>query len=151
MVNDKVTNHTKYRGKSFLTSAKGGPRCFYCPDKHWPDQCEKVTDSKERKEFLKKKVLCFKCGQNHLMKDCNKRGCYICQGNHHSSLHEERGKRGERKNASFNCGYTPSGGCALPLIPVEVKGKTIWGFLDICLTKNYISKKPVEVVQFEIY
>ena len=99
-----------------------------------------MTDSKERKEFLKKKGLCFKCGQNHLIKDCNKRGCFICQGNHHSSLHEERGEK-----ESKNCGYTPSGECALPLILVEVKGKTIWGFSDICLTKNYISKKAVEV------
>ena len=54
-VNDKVTDHTKYKSKSFLTSTKRGPICFYCPDKHWPDQCDKVTDSKERKEFFKRK------------------------------------------------------------------------------------------------
>ena len=50
-VNDKVTDHTKYKSKSFLTSTKRGPRCFYCPDKHWPGQCDKVTDPKERKVY----------------------------------------------------------------------------------------------------
>ena len=68
LVNEKVTDHKRYRSKSFLTSAKRGPRCFYCPDKHWPDKCDRVTDSKEKKEFLKKRGLCYKCGQNHLAK-----------------------------------------------------------------------------------
>ena len=65
-----------------------------------------------------------------------KRGCFICKGNQHSSLHEERGEK-ESVNTSLNCGYTPSGECALPSIPVEVKGETIWGFLDTCSTNNY--------------
>ena len=69
------------------------------------------------------------------MKDCNKRGCFICKGSHHSSLHEERGEK-ESENTSLNCGYTPSGECALPLILVEIKGETIWGFLDTCSTKT---------------
>ena len=30
---------------------------FYCPDKHWPDKCDRVTDPKVRKEFLKKRGL----------------------------------------------------------------------------------------------
>ena len=67
-VDDKLTDHRKYIGKSFLTSAERGPRYFDCPYKHWPDQCDKVTDPKERKDFLMKKGLCFGCGQNHLMK-----------------------------------------------------------------------------------
>ena len=142
LVNEKVPDHIKYKSKSFLTSTKRGPRCFYCPDKHWPDKCDKVTDPKERKEFLKKRGLCYKCGQSHLVKDCSRRGCFICKGNHHSSLHVEKEK--ESEHGSLNCGYTPSGECALPLIPVEIKGETIWGFLDTCSTKNYNSRQAVE-------
>ena len=67
-VDDNVIDHTKYIGKLFLTSVKRGFRYFYCPNKHWPDQCDKVTDPKERKEFLKKKGPCFGCGQSNLMK-----------------------------------------------------------------------------------
>ena len=44
----------------------------------------------------------------------------------------------------LNCGGTPSGECALPLIPVKFKGETIWGFLDTCSTKNHISRQAVE-------
>ena len=143
LVNEKVPDHIKYRSKSFLTSAKRGPRCFYCPDKHWPDKCDRVTDPKERKEFLKKRGLCYKCGQNHLVKDCSRRGCFICKGNHHSSLHVEKEEK-ESEHDALNCGYTPSGECALPLIPLEIKGETIWGFLDTCSTRNYISRQAVE-------
>ena len=52
-VNDKVTDHTKYESKSFFDINKKRPQMFFfcCPDKHWPDQCDKVTDPKERKEF----------------------------------------------------------------------------------------------------
>ena len=140
LVNEKVPDHIKYRSKSFLTSTKRGPRCFYCPDKHWPDKCDNVTDPKGRKEVLKKRDLCYKCGQRHLVEDLNRRFCFICKGNnHHSSLDVE--KEEESEHGPLYCGYTPSGECALPLIPVEIKGETIWGFLDICSTKNIFADK----------
>ena len=67
LVNEKVPDHIKYRSKSFLTSAKRDPRCFHCPDKHWLDKYDRVTDPKERKEFLKKRSFRYKCVQNHLV------------------------------------------------------------------------------------
>ena len=102
-----------------------------------------MTDPKERKEILKKRGLCYKCGQNHLVKDCSRRGCFICKGDHHSSLHAEKEEK-ESEHDLLNCGYAPSGECALPLIPVEIKGETIWEFLDTCSPKNYISRQAVE-------
>ena len=96
-----------------------------------------MTDPKERKEFFKKKGS--KCGQNHLMADCNKRGCFISEGS--TSLSEERVE--ESQNASFNCGYTPSGECVLPLIPAEVNRETIWRFVETS-TENYISRQAME-------
>ena len=76
-INEKVPDHIKNRSRSFLTSTTTGPRCFYCPDKHWPDKCDKVTDPKERKEFLKKRCICYKCDQRHLLKVCSRRGSFI--------------------------------------------------------------------------
>ena len=131
---------SKGSSKTFLTSEKRGPHCFYCPNKHWPDQCNVITDTKERKEMLKKRGLCFKCGENHLMKDCKKRGCFICKGNHHSSLHEER-SRNEGGNLT---GFTPSEECILPLLPFEIRGEEIWGVLDTGSSKNYICRKAIE-------
>jgi len=143
LANEKVPDHIKYRSKLFLKSAKKGPGCFYCPDKHWPDKCNRLTDPRERKEFLKKRGLGYKCGQNHLVKDCSRRGCFICKGNHHSSLHVEKEER-ECEHDPLNCGYTPSGEFVLPLTPVEIKGEAICGFLDTCSTRNYISRQAVE-------
>ena len=122
-----------------MTTEKRGPRCFYCPKKHLPDQCDTVVDKKKRKEILRRKGACFTCGGNHLMKNCMKRGCFVCQGNHNSSLHEERDQKPEEKQL-----YSPSNDCIMPLIPVEVKGQQIWGILDTGPTKNYISRKAVE-------
>ena len=139
---EKRGDFSRPRG-SFMTTEKRGPRCFYCPSKHWPDKCNVITDKKERKQILIKKGLCFKCGESHLVRDCTKRGCFICQGNHHASLHEERIQRAE---ASLSV-YTQGDDCILPLIPVELKGEQIWGILDTGATKNYISRKAVELLK----
>ena len=37
----------------------------------------------------------------------------------------------------------------MPLIPVEVKGQQIWGILDTGATKNYISRKAVELLKLK--
>ena len=124
-----------------MTTEKRGPRCFYCPKKHWPDQCDTIVNRKERKEILRRKGACFKCGEDHLMKVCMKGGCFISQGNHHSSLHEEKAQKSEESLIS----YTPSNDCIILLIPVEVKGQKIWGILDTGDTKNYISKRITSV------
>ena len=76
-------------------------------------------------------------------KDCSIRGSLISKGHHHSSLHVEKEEK-ESEHDPLNCLFTPSGECALPLIPVEIKGDTIWGFLYTCSTRNYISRQAVE-------
>ena len=48
-----------------------------------------------------------------------KRGGFVCQGNHHSSLHEERDQKPEENQL-----YTLSNDCIMSLIPVEVKGNS---------------------------
>ena len=135
---------SRHRG-TFTTTEKRGPRCFYCPKKHWPDQCDTVINKKERREILKRNGACFKCRENHLMKSCTRRGCFICQGNHHSSLYEERDQKPEESLISYN----PSSDCIMPLIPAEVKGQQIWGILDTGATKNYISRKAVGLLKLK--
>ena len=139
---DRMEQSREFKGpsKTFLTSDKRIPHCFYCPNNHWPDQCNIITKAKDRKEFLKKRGLCFECGENHLMRDCKKRGCFICKGSHHSSLHEER----SRNDGGSLTVLTPSEECILPLIPFEVKGEEVWGVLDTGSSKNYICRKAIE-------
>ena len=74
------------------------------------------------------------------MRDCKKRGCFICKGSHHSSLHEER----SRNYGGSLTVPTPSEECILPLIPFEVKGEEVWGVLDTGSSKKYICRKAIE-------
>ena len=139
---DKMEQSREFKGssKTFLTSEEKGPRYFYCPNKHWPDQYNVITEVKDRKEILKKRGLCFKCGENHLMRDCKKRGCFICKDGHQSSLHEERSRNEEGSLTAF----TQSEECNLPLLPFEVKGEEIWGVLDTGSSRNNICRKAIE-------
>ena len=54
--------------------------------------------------------------------------------------------RVQRAEASLSV-CTQSDDCILPLIPVELKGEQIWGILDTGATKNYISRKAVELLK----
>ena len=74
------------------------------------------------------------------MKDCKKRGCFICKGNHHSSLHEERSINDRGSVTAF----TPSEECILPLLPFEGRGEEVWGVLDTGSSKNYVCRKAIE-------
>ena len=144
------------RNRSFLTSedrfqprGRSQPRCFYCPKQHWPDQCDAITDVVRRKEFLKRRGLCYKCGDKHMVKDCVKRGCFCCKGNHHVSIHEDRKCKtnpGETETEDV-IGYTLSGQCVMPLIPFDIKETEIWGILDTGSTKNYITAKAVDMLK----
>ena len=46
---ERRPKYSKHRG-AFVITEKRGPRCFSCPKKHWPDQCDTVVDNKGKKE-----------------------------------------------------------------------------------------------------
>ncbi len=52
---EKLREERKPQRATFMTTEKRGPRCFYCPNKYWPDKCDVLKDKKERKEILKRK------------------------------------------------------------------------------------------------
>ena len=152
---DKTTYGGERKNRAFMVAdekwkprEKAKPRCFYCPRSHWPDHCDTITAVHERKDFLKKRGLCFKCGEQHMVKDCKKRGCFQCRGNHHVSIHEERKQKIHVPlPAADISGYTFSGDCVMPLIPFDVKGVEIWGILDTGSTKNWITTRAVRMLK----
>ena len=84
------------------------------------------------------------------MKDCNKRGCFTCKGNHHSSLHAERGEKESERLLSIVHGYTYSGQCALPLIRVELKGEKLRQmFHKELYQQNGIGRMQIEACYME--
>ena len=69
------------------TRQQSTPKCVFCTQAHWSDECPKHTTLQSRMEKLK--GSCFKCLQKgHVMKDCRKqRICAHCgKTNHHRSL-----------------------------------------------------------------
>ena len=64
------------------------PRCFYCAETHWSNECYKYSTLQARKEKLK--GCCFNCLKNgHVLKTCKvDRACAHCgkKGSHHRSL-----------------------------------------------------------------
>ena len=147
------TGERKYRAfmvtdEKWKPKEKAKPRCFYCPRSHWPDHCDTITDVQARKDFLKKRGLCFKCGEKHMVKDCRRRGCFQCKGNHHVSIHEDRKQKNDVSSSTADVsGYTFSGDCVMPLIPFEVKGVEIWGILDTGSTKNWITTRAIRMLR----
>ena len=77
-----------------------------------------------------------------MVKDCRKRGCFQCKGNHHVSIHEERKQRTNVLAPIADVSrYAFSGDCVMPLISFDVKGNMIWGILDTGSTKNWDHSK----------
>ena len=63
-------------------------QCVYCKDHHFSASCDRVKDTKERKEILKRDRRCFTClGKNHRSSQCEpKRSCRKCGSKHHQSI-----------------------------------------------------------------
>ena len=79
---------SKSPGNSQKGSQSHHPRCFYCSEAHWSDECSKCTSLQARKEKLK--GCCFNSLRSgHVLKDCKvDRACAHCgkKGSHHRSL-----------------------------------------------------------------
>ena len=49
------------------------PRCAFCSDHHFTNNCTKVTTTQERKKIIIQKQLCFNCLGNHQVATCRSR------------------------------------------------------------------------------
>ena len=73
------------------------PKCIYCSQGHWSDECTKFTTLQARKERVKNS--CFKCLQKgHMLKDCrHNRQCAHCgRQSHHRSLFPQLFRNGDQ-------------------------------------------------------
>ena len=80
------------------------PLCAFCDQPHFSIHCRVVTDHENRKQLLLKAGRCFIClKKGHFNRDCrSSRGCYNCDGRHHSSICKSR------RCGSKNAQNTPS-------------------------------------------
>ncbi|KAK5978810.1 hypothetical protein GCK32_012756, partial [Trichostrongylus colubriformis] len=80
----------KQAGRSLKNLKDPSPAlCFYCnKGGHPPKQCKEVPSREKRIEVLKKKNLCWNCGeQGHLSSQCARGNCRICNTfGHHTFI-----------------------------------------------------------------
>ncbi|XP_028390705.1 uncharacterized protein LOC114515614 [Dendronephthya gigantea] len=144
--NPRKRERNWYTQKGGDSNSKGkSPVCIYCEGQHWGDQCTSYDSVVKRRQFFVEKRLCFNCGRaGHRESKCRSRGCYKCKGKHHTSLCDKPPENGDRgnHNAMLN-GYSPSSEeKSLPaIVPLKIKGKTFWAYLDTGSGKNFISKE----------
>ena len=141
----KERNWYTQKGGEFTNGKGKGPVCIYCEGQHWGDQCTSYDSVTKRRQFFVEKRLCFNCGRpGHRESKCRSRGCYKCKGKHHTSLCDKLQENNNRENhnAMLN-GYSPSSEeKSLPaIVPLKIKGKTFWAYLDTGSGRNFISKR----------
>ena len=67
------------------------PRCAFCSDHHFTNNCTKVTTTQERKKIIIQKQLCFNCLGNHQVATCrSRRRCRRCNRKHHTSICDQQ-------------------------------------------------------------
>jgi hypothetical protein len=128
-------------------ASKGGkpltPVCVFCKKDHWGGDCKTVVTLEARKKFFVDNQLCFNCGrQGHRASKCHSRGCVKCKARHHTSLCDQGNNA---RTPPVFTGYTsPVEGQTLPpMIPINIKGRTLWAYLDSGSSRNFISSEAV--------
>ena len=150
---------TKKRERNWYTQGgtpkNTGPVCLFCEGTHWGDQCTSYNSIAKRRQLFVRKRLCFNCGRpGHRENKCRSRGCFKCRGKHHTSLCDKASHDGEKPkqggdqsnhNAMLNGYSLSSEEKSLPaIVPLKIKGKTFWAYLDTGSGKNFISNEAVQ-------
>ncbi|XP_065197167.1 uncharacterized protein LOC135828673 [Sycon ciliatum] len=91
---DRAQTSSQTRPKPSQNSHRSGatllndrqPKCHFCKESHFSDECLKYRTVEQRKERVKDQ--CFRCfRKEHSARDCTiTRKCYYCSGPHHRSL-----------------------------------------------------------------
>ena len=124
---------------------KPKPKCIFCSEEYWSDECKTTVTQAQRKKFFVDKNLCFNCGRSgHRGNQCRSRGCFKCGSKHHTSLCESNENLKPNTDGKFRVlnGYSSSseGKSLPPIVPVEIKGEVMWAYLDTGSAKNFVSR-----------
>ncbi|XP_028412574.1 uncharacterized protein LOC114535467 [Dendronephthya gigantea] len=144
--NQKETRYKKPEGHWYQkSSGPPKPHCVFCSNnEHWSDQCKTVKRLADRKKFFAEKNLCFNCGRTgHRGNQCRSRGCLKCKARHHTSLCDKNEDDQENKLVTGFTTITEEK--SLPaIVPVKIKGQTLWAYLDTGSGRDFISREAVK-------
>ena len=77
--------------KTFVANSenpKKGIECYFCKKDHYSNECNEITDPRERKALITAAKRCYNCLRTgHSVKDCRQtRKCHYCHGKHNTAL-----------------------------------------------------------------
>ena len=146
-------NQPKHPGEKILSIRSEVQKCVYCGADHKPSNCNKITNTNERRNILRIKRCCFNCTKDdHRATECKGRSCYKCNGRHHTSICDKVAPKSEFM------GTTIGEVATYPTVIVKVNGMKCRALLDSGSGSNYISaslakalmKKPKRTEQRKI-
>ena len=121
--------------------------CVYCEDtSHKATQCDKITETSERKKILAEKGLCFNCAmKKHRASECaSKTSCQHCKRRHHSSICEQRDQSTGKTKKLLTDGAAGQG--IFPVIVVKVNGVMCRALIDSGAGGSYASAKLIKLI-----
>ena len=139
-------DHRKRERNWFSGNGKPKPKCIFCNEDHWIDECKKIVTQDARRKFFVDKSLCFNCGRaGHRGSQCRSRGCFKCGSRHHTSICDKEQSEKPKMGGVLN-GYSGSTASnSLPaIIPVELQGEVMWAYLDTGSAKNFVFRDAVK-------
>ena len=129
--------------------------CVYCGDlSHKAVQCEKVTDTNERKHIFARKGLCFNCAtKRHRAAECtSKSTCGNCHLRHHTSICDGKNENQNDKHSSGDKNLMTdgtSGEGIFPVVVIKVNGITCRALIDSGTGSSYASANLISTLKIK--
>jgi hypothetical protein len=130
---------------------KSKPKCIFCSEEHWSDECKRVVTRDQRKKFFVYKNLCFNCGRTgHRGSQCHSRGCFKCGSKHHTSICDKNQNPKLETGGVLN-GYSmsPEKNSLPAIIPVKIWGEVMWAYLDTGSARNFASRDALKMLNLK--
>ena len=130
---------------------KPKPKCIFCSEEHWSDECKRVVTRDQRRKFFVDKNLCFNCGRTgHRGSQCRSRGCFKCGSKHHTSICDKNQNPKMETGGVLN-GYSrsPEKNSLPAIIPVKISGEVMWAYLDTGSARNFVSRDAAKMLNLK--
>ena len=110
----------------------------------------------DRKKVFVERSLCINCGRTgHRGYHCRSRKCFNCGSKHHTSLCDKSKLDKEKESEKvgkpvLNCySGSPEGNSLPAIIPVKIRNKEMWAYLDTGSARNFVSREAAKLLNLK--